>query len=239
VSDALYLAVYPTLAVGLVLLIARRTRGRDPSSVIDALVVAVGLGIVSWVVLISPIEHDTSLSLFAKLVSIAYPLSDVLVLGFALRLTLGGERRGTSFRLMSLSIAALLVTDSVYAWLLNHGGYKPGGLLDAGWIMFYVVWGAAAVHPSMANVAEATEAPTRLTLRRLGLLTAAALAGPAVSVTQALRGQPNEATVVAISSAVLFLLVMARMVGLTRTEQEVTVRREEARFAAWSKTLRT
>ena len=52
--DLVYLAVYPLLTVGLVLLVRKRTPGRDRGSVLDAAIITVGLGLLSWVVLIVP-----------------------------------------------------------------------------------------------------------------------------------------------------------------------------------------
>ncbi|MDX6505020.1 MAG: two-component system, cell cycle sensor histidine kinase and response regulator CckA, partial [Gaiellaceae bacterium] len=218
-SDIPYLAVAPVVSTGLIILIARRTIGRDRGASLDALVVAVGLGIVSWLMLIAPYQADPLLSLTPKLVSIAYPLGDLLMLLLIARIAFGGGRRSRSFRLMIASVGALVVTDSIYAWLVNHGGYEPGGLLDLGWMVFYVGWGMAALHPSMATVAEATAAPTRLTFRRLALLATAAALTPVAEVVQNLRGEPLDATVVTTGAAVLFLLVILRMAGLIRNER--------------------
>ena len=104
-----------------------------------------------------------------KLISIAYPLMDLVVFAVAVRLATGAGRRERSFHLLLLGILALLVTDAIYGWLLLHGGYKTGGLLDGGWIAFYTLLGAAALHPSMRRLSEpapdCTVMPTR---RRLG-----------------------------------------------------------------------
>ena len=71
---------------GLLLLIRRRSPGRDWASLVDAAIVTIGLGLLSWVFLISPYTHDASLHLGTKLVSIAYPLGDILILGVAVRI---------------------------------------------------------------------------------------------------------------------------------------------------------
>jgi PAS domain S-box-containing protein len=222
VADIPYLGVPPVVATGLLLLIARRTNGRDRSAAIDALILAVGLGIVSWVMLMAPYGDNPNLALTPKLVSMAYPLGDLLVLLLVARMAFGGGRRSVSFALMTASVGALVVTDSIYAWRVNNSGYQPGGLLDAGWMVFYLGWGMAALHPSMATVSEATAAPTRLTFRRLALLAAAALAPPVVELVQSARGQPLEPDVVAVGAAVLFLLVVLRMAGLVRNERTLS-----------------
>src|SRR3984957_2339179 len=83
VADPLYLAVYPLTVAGLLLLIRSRNAGRDWASLIDSLIVTIGLALLSWVFLIAPYAHDTALHLGTKLVSVSYPLGDILMLGVA------------------------------------------------------------------------------------------------------------------------------------------------------------
>ena len=73
-----------------------------------------GLALLSWVVLIAPYLHDDALTLVAKLVSIAYPLGDILLLAAAIRLAVDAGRRQPAFYLLAPSIVALLVTDFAY-----------------------------------------------------------------------------------------------------------------------------
>jgi hypothetical protein len=54
VADVFYLAAYPFLMAGLLLLIRARRPGADRASLLDALVATVGLGVVSWVFLVGP-----------------------------------------------------------------------------------------------------------------------------------------------------------------------------------------
>jgi diguanylate cyclase len=54
VGDAFYLACYPLLVGGLATLIRARTPGRDWASLIDATIIATGLGVLAWVFLIAP-----------------------------------------------------------------------------------------------------------------------------------------------------------------------------------------
>ena len=79
IADPVYLSVYPVTVAGLLLLIRRRNPGRDWASLIDATIVTIGLALLSWVFLIAPYAHDHTLPLGTKLVSIAYPLADILI----------------------------------------------------------------------------------------------------------------------------------------------------------------
>ena len=74
-------------------------------------------------------------------------------------LALDGGRKRPSFYLLSASIVALLVTDFVYGLLTLNGTYTHQLSLDIGWIAFYLLWGAAALHPSMRELDRPSPTP--------------------------------------------------------------------------------
>jgi signal transduction histidine kinase len=224
VADVLYLAVFPVIVAGLLLLIRRRSRGRDRASLIDSVIIATGFGLLSWVLLIAPYAHDSSLTMPARLTSMAYPLMDLLVLSVAVRLAVSGGNRGRSYYLTITAIAALFASDATYGWLQLHSTYQTGGLLDGGWIAFYLLWGAAALHPSMA-VPNGTAKPTQLTRRRLVVLTLATFVAPATGLLGTTTR--SDRIVIAGSAMVLFGLVLIRMVELVK-RQEAAGAREQA-----------
>ena len=88
----------PCSPPGLWLLVRQRSTRTDWTSLIDAATVTVALGIVAWELLIVPYTRDDSLSIAEKLVSIAYPLGDVLLLAVAARLLFGTAVRTFSLR---------------------------------------------------------------------------------------------------------------------------------------------
>jgi len=214
VVDLFYLAFYPFLVVGLLLLIRDRTPGRDTASLIDATIISTGLALLAWVFLIVPQVHDPELTMLQRVVSIAYPLSDVLVLAVAARLAVGSSHRPTAWWVLMGSVVSLLVADVLFGLLQLAGTWQVGGPVDLGWILFYVGWGLAALHPSMVSLSEPAPVSVRLPHGRLVLITCASLIAPAVLVVQAARGEALEVPVIAGASAVLFLLALARMSGL-------------------------
>ena len=233
VSDALYLAVYPCLIGGMMMMIHRRNPGRDRASFIDSLMVSIGVGTISWVFLIAPYAHDTESSLLTRLTSISYPIMDLLLIAVAVRLAVGAGKRAPSFLLMMIAIMALFATDAIYGWLLLGNGYTPGsGALELGWIAFYVIFGMAALHPSMRVLSErAPDVDNRLTKPRLFLLAGAALMAPGVQAIQAIRGESIDLPIVIGAAIALFLLAIGRMAGLVHS-QEQSANRERALRAA-------
>src|SRR5579863_9464807 len=211
-ADPVYLAVYPVTVAGILLLIRRRNPGRDWASLIDATIVTIGLALLSWVFLMAPYAHDSALHLGTKLVSIAYPLGDILLLGVAVRMAVGGGRRDSAYYLLVGAIAAVLVTDSIYGWIQLHGSYTPGDPLDGGWILYYVLFGAAALHPSMKSVSDAAAKKVNVTRARVVGISVAALIAPVVEMLTTSRGD-SDAIVIGAATLVMFGLVVVRMIG--------------------------
>ena len=214
VADAFYLACYALLAGGLLLLVRERAPGRDVASLIDATIITTGVGLLSWVFLIGPNVRVPDLVLSQRLVSIAYPLCDVLLVAVAVRLWRTGGSGTVASRLLTVGLVALLAADTVYGLSLLGGGWDAGGPVDATWMVFYLGVGLAALHPSMVSLSEPSPPNSRLTRTRLTLLAGASLMAPAVLVIQTLRDEPTDVGVIAGGSVVLFLLTLARMGGL-------------------------
>jgi diguanylate cyclase (GGDEF)-like protein/PAS domain S-box-containing protein len=223
IGDAVYLTVYPALVAGLLVLVRRRNPQGDRAGVIDSLIISVGIALLSWVFLVAPNIHLSGLTTLEKAVSAAYPLGDILLLAAAVRLAVDNGKRAPAFYLLVGSIVSLLAVDSAYTYALLTDAYNHQLSYDVGWIAFYLLWGAAALHPSMRTLEEpALETRTRLTPMRLGLLAAACLIAPGVRFYQAL-GDPD-VLVLIVASALLFLLVVARMAGLVRQEERTASR---------------
>ncbi|MEX1262758.1 MAG: EAL domain-containing protein [Actinomycetota bacterium] len=234
-ADLMYLSVYPCLIAGVIMLIHARNPGRDRASLLDSSMVAIGVGTITWVLLIAPYLDIADLDLKIKLTAMAYPVMDLLLAAAAIRLAVGAGRRPVAFYLLTGSIVALFATDAIYAWfgLYTESGYQPGsGWLEAGWMSFYVLLGTAALHPSMRVLTErAPETEERLTLGRLVLLTVAALSPPVLRLVQMVRHEEVDVGVLSAASIVLFLLVVFRMAGLIRLQEHSTERERALRRA--------
>jgi signal transduction histidine kinase len=170
---------------------------------------------VSWVFLVGPLAHSPDLTLAERVVSMAYPIMDVLLLATVVRLVVDGGPRPPAFWVLCCGVGALLVTDTLYSIIQLTGGYHTGSPIDLGWMTWYACWGATALHPTMTTLAEpAPHREVRLSRWRLGLLAGASLLAPAVQVVQLARREQTEDLVTAVASMVLFGLVLARLQGL-------------------------
>jgi len=208
---------------GLLVLVRRRNPRGDRAGVIDSLILTVGIGLLSWVFLVAPNIHLSGLTVLEKAVSAAYPLGDILLLAAAIRLAVDTGKRAPAFYLLVGSIVSLLAVDSAYTYALLTDAYDHQLSFDVGWIAYYLLWGAAALHPSMRTLEEpALDSRTRLTPLRLGLLAGACLIAPGVRFYQELDNP--DTLVLIVASAALFLLVVMRMAGLVRQERRAAGR---------------
>jgi diguanylate cyclase (GGDEF)-like protein/PAS domain S-box-containing protein len=229
-GDAIYLMVYPALVGGLLILVKRRNPRGDRAGMIDSLILTVGIGLISWVFLVAPNIHLSGLTALEKAVSAAYPLGDILLLAAAIRLAVDQGKRAPAFYLLIGSIVSLLAVDSAYTYALLTDAYNHQLSYDLGWIAYYLLWGAAALHPSMRTLEEpALEDRTRLTPLRLGLLAGACLIAPGIRAWQAWGD--TDLLVLIFASAILFLLVVMRMAGLVRQEARAAARELALRAA--------
>lgn len=227
-GDVFYVAVYPLIILGLVLLIRARTPHRDWEALIDAAIIGIGVGVVSWVFLMVPYATRADLSFGTKTLSITYPFMDVLVLTVTARLAVGAGRRAPAFYFMLAGLIALVTTDSIYGFIELNGTYQTGSILDIGWLIYYFCWGAAALHPSMRTLSERVGGANRsLTRGRLLVLAAAALLAPIVEATRLGSTQLSADGMLVGGSIALFILVVLRL-RLAALRQESAAQRERA-----------
>jgi hypothetical protein len=149
-ADAFYLAGCPLIGVSLVL-VRTRTAGRDRESWIDATIVASGFGLLSWVFLMAPTAGSNDLSWLSRLVALAYPVWDVLFLALLVRLLAGLGAHLPALRLLAGAAALWLVSDTIYALMIQYGTYDQGLLIDLPWLLGFILFGATGLHPPWAS----------------------------------------------------------------------------------------
>ncbi len=133
-ADAFFLSFYPLLLLAIAQVpTVRGTRSQRLRSALDCAVVVVGGGAVIWYFVLGPILTEGGQSFLATVVSTAYPIGDVVLLGaIANVLMQHGPRsvRGT-LRLVTAGLLLLIVADTLYGAGQFNGTYQPGDPADA------------------------------------------------------------------------------------------------------------
>jgi signal transduction histidine kinase/CheY-like chemotaxis protein len=249
IADLVYLAGYATMLLAMRALIRSRNRP-GLSDVLDGAVIACGFGLVFWVILVEPVAADANAALIGKLVSIAYPTVDLLLLVVLSQLLMTRGRQSFAFAALVAGAAALCVVDVLYALGSLSGTYTSGSWIDGGWILNYMLWAAAACHPSMRRLHEHAPATgSRLTWPRLAFVGAASIAVPLVMLYES-PVHPVALSVLAGVSTLIILFVLLRMTLLVREHgrslsqalEDAEARRESereftARFQAAARVL--
>jgi diguanylate cyclase (GGDEF)-like protein len=173
----------------------------------------------------APAASDSDLTRTGQLVSLAYPVWDVMSFALTMRLLVSVGIRLPAVRLLAAAPVAWLIADTVYAVQLQYSGYTQDGFINVVWLLGYVLYGSAALHPSMRELTQAGSEPSmRLTRARLSLLTGASLIAPTLLLGQTVLSSARvDGLAIGIASTVLFLLVVLRMGGLVRQVEDQAV----------------
>ncbi len=234
-ADVLYLSCYPLIAAGLLIFIYWRSPGGDLRSLIDALTLTAGLGLLSWTFLIQPYVNNPALTGLQKTVAIAYPLGDVLMLALLARLLAPGTGGTRSVQLLTVGVVGGLVSDTAYGAIQLHGTFRNGTIVDLGWALFYCAWGAAALHPTMTRLTDPMpRQQVEVSPARLAVLMLASLIAPFLLLTVVPHGAGSEVSVIAVFSAVLYLLVLTRLWDAAASHRRALDRERVLRQASLS-----
>jgi signal transduction histidine kinase len=232
IADVFYLAGYPFLTAGLILLVRCLRREERRGGGIDAAMLIIAFALCQWIFIMQDRLHTGSIG--ERVVALSYPAMDVLLLAALVFFALTPTWRTVSYRYLAASIVLLLFADELYG--LSPATYADASWLDAFWLLSYVLWGVAALHPSMRELSKpAHSGGPRVSTRRFALLAGALATAPAVLLIQAATGSSIDAVAIAVGAGVLCGLVLLRLMGvihaLDRLRAEERLARAEAETA--------
>ena len=136
IADAAWLGVFPFLIAGSLLLFGKMPSAGRARLLLDSTIGASSIGILIWYFLVRYLWSRSGLPMFGKLVSIAYPLGDFIVLFVAfVLLNMRLPNRGIRFSLSLLAFGTLLwsFSDTFYTYHRFHDHYHIGSWFDWGW----------------------------------------------------------------------------------------------------------
>jgi hypothetical protein len=229
----IYSLTFVFMLAGLVGLARTGTPERDRAGMLDALTVTAGVGLLSWIFIIAPRVDDPGITLLEKIGAGGYPLGMLLFLAMAVRLAVS-MRRSTALTLLIAGIVALSAGEMMFLIsALGRHVSRPGtGPDDLGYILLYVCWAAAALHPSMRAVSRPRSAWSgSLDIGRLTVLSACSLTPSIVLIVLALRGTLRFELLLGALGAVMLLLVLTRLFGVLRHQRQTLARERLLRRA--------
>ncbi|UQU63554.1 PAS domain S-box protein [Couchioplanes caeruleus] len=208
-SDVCYL----TMFVFVVLALLQFTRGGaallSRARLIDLLACASSALLVVWVFGIGPNEQFATIS-----------ASDVI--GGLLLVIVAARLAAATW----LNWSAVLLCTGAIAMLMSDIAYPlaPGPLAETGYMVLYLSWGAAALHPSMARLTDPASArPVPWDGRWAALLGLSVATPPLVLLTEAVSGTVTDGVVIAVTGLITLVLTITRLAdSVTQNSQSLT-----------------
>jgi PAS domain S-box-containing protein len=226
-ADAFYLGGDALLIVSIAWLVLSAGRVRDLSSHLDACLLALIVGVCGWTLFASDaMRHGSAAS---RAVSIAYPVADLVLLALLARAMFVRGTRGRSYWLLFGAVVLLFVADGGDVMPAIDASYQPGGWLDAGWLLSYVLLAVAALHPSMTRLIEPRpDAHTSLPVRRAFVLGLGLIAVPSTMLFQYAIGSSSEGLGDEIAMFVIAVGVVLRGAFLARDLERLRRKAEQS-----------
>jgi diguanylate cyclase (GGDEF)-like protein/PAS domain S-box-containing protein len=234
-ADLGYLGAVPLAVAGVLCFPSAPSRATSLlRTIIDALLVAGSLFVISWATVLGTVYRAGSGGRMAQLIGLAYPASDIVIATIVVIVATRAPRANRlPFLLLAGGLIANLLSDSSFAYLTTMNAYGSGTPTDAGWFAGYLLVAIAAL--------VAATMPTSATVVNDGVTGRIWLALPYVPIAAAAivavyeEAQPGEL------DPVVFWSVMALVVGvvvrqyLTLTDNHLLNRRLEANAADLAK----
>ena len=225
-ADVAYLAGYPMLMGGVLMLIRARRPAMRLLPWIDAFSIGVVGTLVIWVTHVERFIHNPATPLIEDLILLTYPIGDVMLVTFAVYLLLIGRPRTERAPLLLMAAYLLLLAgDTGYTGILAEGDYISS-LLDASWLGSNLLLGLAALVPSMRSLTE----PSRVVALEsrshqlvLGIVVGAV---PIYAIAQSLLFGHLDVAVIVVSEVVLLGVLLLRL-----REMSAAGRATERRYA--------
>ena len=152
-ADVAYLGSMPLMAAGVLSFpVAPAQRAARLRTLMDGVLIAGCLLVISWVVILRPIYQQFDVPVLERAVLLAYPLGDVTIGTIALILLARSRGRGPApLWLVALAMVVLAVSDTLFMYLDQTGRYGDGNLIDVGWPVAYLLLLLAPLRPARAR----------------------------------------------------------------------------------------
>jgi PAS domain S-box-containing protein len=185
-ADILYLSGYPLVVAAVALIVRRvgRTYGRE--GLVDAAIVACAASTIAWEPLVRGFHSQLDVSTLGRGVLVAYVVGDLVVLAAMARLIVGVVRVPT---VSMLAVAGVLLLGSDVLYQGSVGLFVSGrDLIDLGYLSSYVLWGVAALHPSVRSLGHPVAVERRSMRSTFVLLVVASVTVPGVLLFELVAG---------------------------------------------------
>jgi len=158
-ADAGFLASVPLACAGL-LLFPSSLRGTTHRirGLLDGCIISTSLLFASWATVLGPLYRSHQGGVFKQSISLAYPVSDVVMLSLVIILIARAGGRGrVSLGLVMVGVVAFAAADSSFAYFTEVNSYGNGNFLDTGWVAGYLLIALGALWAMTSSTSTSSE----------------------------------------------------------------------------------
>ena len=234
-ADLGYLGAVPLAIAGVLCFPSAPSRATSLlRTILDAVLTAGSLFIISWATVLGTVYRTGSGGLLAQLITLAYPAGDIVIATIVLIVASRAARvNRLPFLLLAGGLIANLLADSAFAYLTTTNAYGTGNPTDTGWFAGYLLIAIASLWAVRARTA--TQVASDGTTSRIWL------ALPYAPIAAAAIVAVYQEVLPGALDSVVFWSLMAVIVGvvvrqyLMLTDNQLLNRRLEANAADLAK----
>jgi diguanylate cyclase (GGDEF)-like protein len=231
-ADAIYLVTFLPMAAGLLGFNRQRLSYSYRGDLLDSGIVTVSAAVLFGVFFVLPVATDGSMGSMGRLVSSAYPVTDILMMFLLARMLTGPGARTPAFWFLMLAQVVMIGADLGYNITQLRGGFEPARWMTACWQLYYVFVALGACSATASRLTEKKpRAEGGLDVARLLVLGVAASLPSGIVVGMSLTDAVQDAGWLAAGSVVVIGLVVARIWDLLQQ-----VRSQAVQLAALART---
>jgi signal transduction histidine kinase len=211
-ADVGYLCALPWLIAGVLAFPTAPIRATARlRTLLDGLLIAASLLFLGWATVLGSAMRSLDSSLLERAISLTYPLGDIVAGTIVLVLLTRSRGRGAlHLSMIAGAVFALAIADSSFAYKTQTDNYNLIELVDAGWVVGWLLLMVTALKPTVAELRR-TDDEDEPSLTRLALpyapLVVAAGVGLAIQVVTG-RFEP----LLVYTGTMIGLLVIGRQV---------------------------
>jgi diguanylate cyclase (GGDEF)-like protein len=175
-ADAFYLAMYPCFYVAVGMLARRHLRHARTGMWLDGVIAGLGAASVAAALILPPILDHATNAQSSVIISMAYPIGDLLLTAFALgAIGVTGWRPGGVWLLIAAGMLISAVADSTYLYQTSTASFQAGTWLECLWPLAAILLALAAWTPPQRVPARSMQSWQMLLVPTLALVSALAV----------------------------------------------------------------
>ncbi len=210
-TDIPYLLTYVLMFSGLALVLRRLLPGRALETWIDTAIATIAMGSMMGVYILGPILLDAVAFDAGLMISLLYPLADLVVLAVLLRILLGLHRWNAALLLFSLATALFLIADLWYQILRASENPAEPRILEVLWAAALMLYALAVTAPgAAASEPRPRTAPVQFDGVTMVVLIIGVLATPVLLVLAVIADATWLTSWLALANLIIVILLLWR-----------------------------